>query len=190
VGPEVLMARRRCCWWRQGTLAVGYLVAAAGAVCWVPAPVQWLAPQVAPPGPPSPLCAALPMRCTAFQVPGPRSLPGPAGASVRPAAKQDGACRQTNLPLTGCVSDSSSRDFRFLRRRVWVVAPCGLVEFYRRFGGTYCLHHQDDEWPDDGGSKHLRNHRSTSSKVHGATCRKSVVFLLSGFPKKILDTEV
>jgi hypothetical protein len=27
----------------------------------------------------------------------------------------------------------------------WVVAPCSLVEVYRRFGGTYCLHHQGNE---------------------------------------------
>jgi hypothetical protein len=24
----------------------------------------------------------------------------------------------------------------------WVVAPCSLVEVYRRFRGTCCLHHQ------------------------------------------------
>jgi hypothetical protein len=28
----------------------------------------------------------------------------------------------------------------------WDVAPCGLVEGYRRFVGAYCLHHQDDEY--------------------------------------------
>jgi hypothetical protein len=27
----------------------------------------------------------------------------------------------------------------------WVIAPCSLVEVYRRFRGTYCLHHQGDE---------------------------------------------
>jgi hypothetical protein len=27
----------------------------------------------------------------------------------------------------------------------WEVAPSSLVEVYRRFGGSYCLHHQDDE---------------------------------------------
>jgi hypothetical protein len=30
----------------------------------------------------------------------------------------------------------------------WVVAPCSLVELYRRFRGAYCLHHQGDS--DDG----------------------------------------
>jgi hypothetical protein len=28
-----------------------------------------------------------------------------------------------------------------------VVAPCSLGEVYRRFGVTFCLHHQGDEWP-------------------------------------------
>jgi hypothetical protein len=37
----------------------------------------------------------------------------------------------------------------------WDVAPCSLVDVYRRFRGTYCLHHQGDECTDDGGSKHL-----------------------------------
>jgi hypothetical protein len=27
----------------------------------------------------------------------------------------------------------------------WVVAPCGLVEVYRRFTGACCLHPLDDE---------------------------------------------
>jgi hypothetical protein len=26
----------------------------------------------------------------------------------------------------------------------WNVAPCSLVEVYRRFRGTLCLHHQGD----------------------------------------------
>jgi hypothetical protein len=37
----------------------------------------------------------------------------------------------------------------------WVVAPCSLVEIYRRFRGACCLHHLGDEGPDDRGSKHL-----------------------------------
>jgi hypothetical protein len=28
----------------------------------------------------------------------------------------------------------------------WVVAPCSLVEVYRRFRGPCCLHHQGDEY--------------------------------------------
>jgi hypothetical protein len=38
----------------------------------------------------------------------------------------------------------------------WDVAPCSLVEVYRRFRGTFFLHHQSDQ-PDDGGSKYLWN---------------------------------
>jgi hypothetical protein len=37
----------------------------------------------------------------------------------------------------------------------WVVAPCSLVKFYRHFRGACCLHHQGDEYLDDGGSKYL-----------------------------------
>jgi hypothetical protein len=29
----------------------------------------------------------------------------------------------------------------------WVVTPCSLVEFYQRFRGPCCLHHQGDETP-------------------------------------------
>jgi hypothetical protein len=32
----------------------------------------------------------------------------------------------------------------------WDVAPCILVEVYRRFTGVYCLHHQAD-LSDEGG---------------------------------------
>jgi hypothetical protein len=37
----------------------------------------------------------------------------------------------------------------------WVVSPCSLVDVFRRFRGSYCLHHQGDHFPDDGGRKHL-----------------------------------
>jgi hypothetical protein len=37
----------------------------------------------------------------------------------------------------------------------WVVAPCSLVENFRRFRGSYSLHNQGDERPDDVGSKHI-----------------------------------
>jgi hypothetical protein len=39
----------------------------------------------------------------------------------------------------------------------WDVAPRRLVEVYWRFRTAYCLHHQDDDRPDDGGSEHLWN---------------------------------
>jgi hypothetical protein len=38
---------------------------------------------------------------------------------------------------------------------LWDVAPCSLVEVYRRFRGAYCLHHQGDDHPNDGGSKNF-----------------------------------
>jgi hypothetical protein len=28
----------------------------------------------------------------------------------------------------------------------WDVAPCSVIEVYRRFGGAYCFHYQGDEW--------------------------------------------
>jgi hypothetical protein len=28
----------------------------------------------------------------------------------------------------------------------WDVAPCSLVEVYRRFRGAFCLHYQGDEY--------------------------------------------
>jgi hypothetical protein len=40
-------------------------------------------------------------------------------------------------------------------RAFWDVAPCSLVGVERRFRGAYCLHHQGDECPNDGGSTHL-----------------------------------
>jgi hypothetical protein len=47
--------------------------------------------------------------------------------------------------LTAASMESSSSVF-------WDVAPCSLVEVYRRFRGVYCLHHQGDhhiEFVDD-----------------------------------------
>jgi hypothetical protein len=32
----------------------------------------------------------------------------------------------------------------------WVVAPCSLVDVYRRFRDACCLRHQSDHHPDDG----------------------------------------
>jgi hypothetical protein len=33
----------------------------------------------------------------------------------------------------------------------WDTAPYSLVEVDRRFNGAFCLHHQSDDRPDDGG---------------------------------------
>jgi hypothetical protein len=37
----------------------------------------------------------------------------------------------------------------------WDVAPCSLVEDYRRFRGACCLHHQGDEWEPASAAKVL-----------------------------------
>jgi hypothetical protein len=37
------------------------------------------------------------------------------------------------------------------------IVPCSLLEVCQHSRGAYCLHHQGDEHPDDGGSKYLRN---------------------------------
>jgi hypothetical protein len=50
----------------------------------------------------------------------------------------------------------------------WVVAPCSLVEVYRRFRGPCCLHHQGD-W-------------SPSTRLHGARTQKTAIYLLDAFP--------
>jgi hypothetical protein len=42
-------------------------------------------------------------------------------------------------------------------RVFWDVAACSHFEVDRRFRGAYCLHHQDDDGPDDEGSTHLWN---------------------------------
>jgi hypothetical protein len=55
----------------------------------------------------------------------------------------------------------------------WVVAPCGLVDIYRRFRGACCLYHQSEGRPDYGGSRHFwkvgRGDRLTDYKVQHAT---------------------
>jgi hypothetical protein len=38
---------------------------------------------------------------------------------------------------------------------IWDIMPCGLVETDQRFGGAYCLYHQGNDDPDDGGGKHI-----------------------------------
>jgi hypothetical protein len=42
----------------------------------------------------------------------------------------------------------------------WDVAPCSLVEIYRRFRGSCCLHHQGDN-PEDS---HLYTRRRENLK--------------------------
>jgi hypothetical protein len=52
------------------------------------------------------------------------------------------------------VLTAVSMKFRFV---FWDVLPCKII-VYRRFRGTFCLHHQEDEYhPDDGGSTYFWN---------------------------------
>jgi hypothetical protein len=46
---------------------------------------------------------------------------------------------------------------------LWDVAPCSLLETDQRFRGASCLYHKDD----DGGSKHLWNVKSVSTRLQG-----------------------
>jgi hypothetical protein len=74
-------------------------------------------------------------------------------------------------PETSCTSnvsqivDNIKHNINLVRFRVltasmkmtvfWDVAPCSLIEIYRRYRDAYCLHQQGDGHPDDRGSKHL-----------------------------------
>jgi hypothetical protein len=40
-------------------------------------------------------------------------------------------------------------------RVFWDVVPSSHVEVDRHFRGVYCLYHQGDDGPDDGGNVHL-----------------------------------
>jgi hypothetical protein len=55
-----------------------------------------------------------------------------------------------------------------------VVAPCSLVDVYRRFRDAYCLHHQGD-----GRQQASLKRRWTSTRLHGATIQKTVFFILA-----------
>jgi hypothetical protein len=56
-----------------------------------------------------------------------------------------------------CGTHLEMRNMRkILKFRVfWDVAPCSLIGVDQRFRGVYCLHHQGDHRPDDGGSTRL-----------------------------------
>jgi hypothetical protein len=59
----------------------------------------------------------------------------------------------------------------------WVVAPWSLVEVCQRFRGTSCLHNQDSSplwWRQQVPLK-----RKTSTRLHGATTRKTAIFILA-----------
>jgi hypothetical protein len=55
----------------------------------------------------------------------------------------------------------------------WVVAPCSLVEVYRRFRCACCLHHHGD----DGGSKHFWNVGKLLADY--TTIKKRAIFILA-----------
>jgi hypothetical protein len=57
----------------------------------------------------------------------------------------------------------------------WDIVPCCLVEIDRRLGGTYCLHHQGDEWWWMQWAPLERRYIST--RLHGAISQKTVVFM-------------
>jgi hypothetical protein len=69
----------------------------------------------------------------------------------------------------------------------WVVAPCSLVEVYRRFTGA-------SDRPDDGGSKHLWNvdkllpdyttqQPRTQSSSYSPPQKPQIMFLIGGLFK-------
>jgi hypothetical protein len=51
----------------------------------------------------------------------------------------------------------------------WVVAPCGLVWVYRRFGDVYCLHHQGDESITQRTQTSVRSVRTQQTAVFSMT---------------------
>jgi hypothetical protein len=55
----------------------------------------------------------------------------------------------------------------------WAVAACSPIEVYRRFRGACRVHYQGD---DDAGIKHLWKVCKTSTRLHGATYQKVVIF--------------
>jgi hypothetical protein len=64
------------------------------------------------------------------------------------------------------------------------IAPCSLVEVYRRFRGAYYLYHQR---PHNGGSKHLWN---IGKLLPDATSQKAVIFILAAIRTSNLTRNV
>jgi hypothetical protein len=48
-------------------------------------------------------------------------------------------CITDHYTVPGELSCSHGREYEYV---FWDVAPCNVVEIYRRFRGTCCLHHQ------------------------------------------------
>jgi hypothetical protein len=53
---------------------------------------------------------------------------------------------------------------------IWVVAPCSLVEVYRRFRGACCLHHQGVTLIMEAPLNRWY------ARLHGATTQKTAIF--------------
>jgi hypothetical protein len=64
-------------------------------------------------------------------------------------------------PITGLKPSSEMKMAVF-----WVVAACSLIEVYRRFRGTCCLHHQGTHRPDDVGNTSLVNYYQTTGRYN------------------------
>jgi hypothetical protein len=65
-------------------------------------------------------------------------------------------------PYTGAAGGFTSCNIS----RSYDGSPCSVVEVYRRFRGTCCLHHHSDR---------------TSTRLHGATIQKTTIFFLFCF---------
>jgi hypothetical protein len=51
----------------------------------------------------------------------------------------------------------------------WVVAPCSLVEVYRRFRGACCLHHQSNKCTSETSVNFYQNTQRNSKDNHPHT---------------------
>jgi hypothetical protein len=53
------------------------------------------------------------------------------------------ASMSRNYQVSACGKAEELEDNIEMKTAVfWAVAPCSLVEIYRRFRGAFCLHHQ------------------------------------------------
>jgi hypothetical protein len=73
-------------------------------------------------------------------------------------------CRKINLDLKGRFEILTAVSMKMAV--FCTVAPCTLVEVYRRFRGACCLHQHG--YPYYGDSTHLWNVGKTSTRLHGA----------------------
>jgi hypothetical protein len=62
----------------------------------------------------------------------------------------------------------------------WAVNRCTLVDILQLFGGTCCLHLQGLLYPEDTGSRYLRN----AARLHGVTSQNTVIFIVTNVRTK------